>query len=52
MMMDGEQLLVCAENVRIIDRIRKFEFWQLFLQEQLSDQSRKFALWKFMTVIR
>ena len=45
----GDNLLLCAQNVRVLELIRKLELWQLFPQAQLLDQSLKFILWKFLT---
>ena len=42
-------LLLCAENIQILDLIRKAEFGQLFPQVQLLDQFWKFILCKFLT---
>ena len=49
---DGEHLLLCAENIRVPDLIRKPQLWQLFPQVQLSDQFWKFILWRFTTDMR
>ena len=34
---DGEQLLVCAENIRFLDLIRKPKFWKFILQKSLTE---------------
>ena len=46
---DGEQLLLCVENTRVFDLIRKVKLWQLFLKAPFLDQHWKFILWKFLT---
>ena len=50
--MDVEQLLFCAENIRVLRPVRKLEFWQVLPQEQSSDQFMEVHIVKFMTVMR
>ena len=38
-----------AENIRVLDLIRKPKLWQLFPKAQSVDQFWKFILWKFLT---
>ena len=46
---DGEKLLHCAENIRVLDLMRKPKLWQQFPKAQLLDRFWKFMLSKFLT---
>ena len=46
---DGKQLLLCVEDTRVLDLIRKPKPWQLFPKAQPLEQFWKFILWTLLT---